>query len=170
MLDTPETARPETLASELKEFRSEILDNWMAAKLATSELATTEVSIEVDRERTSDLLDDFVALVDHGDLGNETTSPFRALKDSLELEQIAFAQAAAGMSIGDIGRSIVSLKDALHNHQERIAPRSRLTWVLVDEAMRTASIPSASQISPGASATFPPRASTTRSDAERSTS
>ncbi len=122
MLDTPETARPETLASELKEFRSEILDDWMAAKLAASDLAKTEVAIDVDRAQTSDLLDDFVALVDHGDLGNEATSPFCALKDSLE--QIAYAQAAAGMSISDIGRSIVSLKDALHNHQERHTGKS----------------------------------------------
>ena len=115
MLDTPATARPETLASELKEFRSEILDDWMAAKLEAGDLADADMAI--DREQTGDLLDDFVALVDYGELGDEATSPFRAVKDSLE--QIAFAQAAAGTSISAIGRSIVSLKDALHAHQER---------------------------------------------------
>ena len=89
----------------------------MAAKLAASDLSTAEIPIEVVRTQTGDLLDDFFALIEHGDFEDEETAAFRAMKDSLA--QVAFAQAAAGMSIRDIGNSVCSLKDALHNHQER---------------------------------------------------
>jgi PAS domain S-box-containing protein len=117
MLDTPDADRPETLASELKEYRSEILDDWMAAKLSNGDPARTDIPAEAVRAQTGDLLDEFIALVEHGDLEDENTAVFRAVADSLA--QIAFAQAAAGMSIGEIGNPVCSLRDALSNHRGR---------------------------------------------------
>ena len=119
MLDKPEPSRPGTLVGELKEFRSEVLDEWMAAKISSVDVTKLGLPIDVVRAQTGDLLDDFLALVEHGDLEDEGAPPYRAVKDSLA--QIAFAQAAAGMSISDIGNSVCSLKDALHRHEERHA-------------------------------------------------
>ena len=119
MLDKPEPSRPGTLAGELKEFRSEVLDEWMAAKVSAVDVAKMGLPLDAVRAQTGDLLDDFLALVEHGDFEDKGAAPYRAVKDSLA--QVAFAQAAAGMSICDIGNSVCSLKDALSRHQERHA-------------------------------------------------
>ena len=117
MLDTPETARPATLAGELKEFRSEILDEWMAATASAVDVARKGMSVDVVRAQTSDLLDDFIALVEHGEFEDDSTAAYLAVRDGLA--QVAFARAAAGWSMSDIGKSVSSLKDALHRHEER---------------------------------------------------
>ena len=117
MLDTPDATRLKTLASELKEFRSEILDDWIAARLAASDPSKSRIPAEITRSQTDDLLSNIVAIVEDGDIENEATPAFQAAHDSLA--QVAFAQATAGISIREIGASIGSLKDALRRHQER---------------------------------------------------